>query len=158
MLVYMPLLIPLLAMLPDAGGPIIAFAAFGVAGLIILPVIVIAESIVMALMKWGTFGRCLVDAIIMNLVSSLFGLIGLCGLVFYYRGPQLAVPTEIGWLLFLLLTWAISVAIEAVVLLLLKRHPRRQTWLTALASNTASYALLLVVALVFLTSQGGLGL
>jgi hypothetical protein len=155
MQVFTPQLVYLNSILMDAGGPVIAIAAFGVAGLIILPVIFIVEAIVMVLMKWGTFGRSLLDAVIMNVVSTLFGLIGVCG--FLFNGPQLALPSGLaGGILFVLVTWAISVGIEGAVLSLLKRHPRRQTWLTALAANTTSYALLLV--LVILVSQGTIGL
>ena len=137
----------------DAGGPLLLVAAFGAVGLVLLPAIFIVEAIVMALMKWGTFWRSLLDAIIMNLASTLLGLIGVCGLL--YNTPNLNLVSGI---LFVLVTWAVSVVVEGAVLTLLKRHARRQTWLTALAANTASYALLLVVALVFVFSQGGGGI
>jgi len=43
-------------------------------------------------------------------------------------------------------TWALSVAIEGGVLVLMKRDGGRQNWMAALAANTASYLLLLSIS------------
>jgi len=42
-------------------------------------------------------------------------------------------------------TWALSVAIEGGVLVLMNRDVGRQNWTASLAANTASYLLLFVM-------------
>jgi len=44
-----------------------------------------------------------------------------------------------------LATWALSVAIEGGVLVLMNRDVGRQNWTASLAANTASYLLLFVM-------------
>lgn len=135
----------------DAGGPLLLVIVFGGVGLLLLPLLFIIEGAALLALKWGSAKRCLLDAIYMNLASTLLGSFAVCGLLF--NTPQLDTR---GTLLFILITWAISVLVEGTILALLKRHPPRKTWLTALAANTISYALL--VLLVVLADRGGLQL
>jgi hypothetical protein len=139
------------AALPDAGGPLLLVGIFGVIGLAILPVIFVVEAVVMLLMKWGSVGRTLLDALIINVASSLLGMLAACG--FLFNAASMNVPEVLA---FLVITWAISVVVEGVVLTLLKRHPRRKTWITVLVANTVSYVLML--ALFLILNQNGLGL
>jgi hypothetical protein len=90
-----------------------------------------------------------VDALLINVASALAGValyyVGTPqdvytrydpregGRVYETRAP--IIPTPLAFVL----AWALSVAIEGGVLLLLKRHPRAQTWRAALAINVASY-------------------
>ncbi len=73
----------------------------------------------------------------MNLPSTLagFGLLWLFGF---------SILNRLGiWLI--LTTWALSVAIEGVVLVLMNRDGGRQNWIAALVANCASYVLLFVM-------------
>jgi hypothetical protein len=135
--------------LMDTGGPLLLVIVFGGIGLALLPVLFIVEGLAMFALKWGSAKRCLLDAVYMNLASTLLGLFAACGLL----SNMLHLDTQ-GSLLFILITWTISVVVEGAILALLKRHPPRQTWLTAMAVNTISYALL--VLLVVLADRGGL--
>jgi len=118
----------------DVGGPIIFAALGGVAYLALF----LIESIVLRLLKWGTFWRSLLASLLMNLPSTLVGycLVGLTG---FSRLNRLGI-----WLI--PATWALSVAIEGGVLVLMKRDGGRQNWMAALAANTASYLLLLSIS------------
>ena len=134
-----------------AVAPIILFAGF-ITGMMAFVPIVLIESLVFWRLKWGSFGRSLADSALINVASTF------CGLVLFIvftltafqciRFPVDAeghLGTECSWLvpplLGLVALWALTVAIEGGVLLLLKRHTSRQTWIAALAGNVASYAL-----------------
>ena len=119
------------SVLADVGGPIL-FAGFGIVAYLALSLL---ESIVLRLLKWGTFWRSLLASLLMNLPSTLVGF-WLISVVEFSRLNRLQ---------FLLIpaAWALSVAIEGGVLLLMKRDGGRQNWMAALAANTASYLLLL---------------
>ena len=95
------------------------------------------ESIVLKLLKWGTFWRSLLASLLMNLPSTLagFGLIWLFGLSSLNR---LGI-----WLI--LSTWTLSVAIEGVVLILMNRDGGRENWTASLVANTASYLLIFII-------------
>jgi hypothetical protein len=119
------------SVLADVGGPIL-FAGFGVVAYLALSLL---ESIVLRLLKWGTFWRSLLASLLMNLPSTLVGflLIWLAGF-----------PNRLDYWLFIIpAAWALSVVIEGGVLGLMKRDGGRQNWIAALAANTASYLLLL---------------
>jgi len=119
------------SVLADVGGPIL-FAGFGIVAYLALSLL---ESIVLRLLKWGTFWRSLLASLLMNLPSTLVGfcLIWLAGFLRLNRLGILLIPVA----------WALSVAIEGGVLVLMKRDGGRQNWMAALAANTASYLLLL---------------
>jgi hypothetical protein len=134
----------------------LAIFLFGiVAGVILVFVIALIEAIVLRLLGWASFGRSLIDAFVMNLASTLVGLVlnvvaadayQSCG----YdpaRGGRFCDFLISPWSL-LVIAGLLSVLVEAGVLFLLRRRPARQTWLAALACNIASYALigLLMVA------------
>ena len=122
------------SVLADVGGPIL-FAGFGIVAYLALSLL---ESIVLRLLKWGTFWRSLLASLLMNLPSTLVGF-WLISVVEFSRLNRLQ---------FLLIpaAWALSVAIEGGVLLLMKRDGGRQNWMAALAANTASYLLLLSIS------------
>jgi hypothetical protein len=121
------------SVLADAGAPIL-FAGFGIVAYL---VIFLIESIVLRLLKWGTFRRSLLVSLLMNLPSTLVGFL-LIWLAGFSRLNRLG-----GWLV--LPTWALSVAIEGGVLVLMNREGGRQNWTASLAANTASYVLLFVM-------------
>lgn len=115
---------------------VIGWAGF----LAVSPVIVLAEAIVLRLLGWGTFGRSLLDAFLVNLAS---GLVGGCALA-----AGLSLQANAALWLGLLAAFVVSVAIEGGGLWLLRRRPAGETWRAALAANLVSYAgLALVLAL-----------
>src|SRR5262245_38182539 len=142
-----------------AVAPIILFAGF-LTGIKAFVPIVLIEALVLWRLKWGSFGRSLAESALINVASTF------CGLVLFVvftltafqciRFPFDAeghLATKRSWLvpplLGLVAIWALTVAIEGGVLLLLKRHTSRQTWIAALAGNVASYALVgLAVAIL----------
>lgn len=105
----------------------------GVNLIVVLAIIIVIEAAVLRLMKWRGVGLCLLDSTLMNLASAVVGL--------------LIAGARLGWL-GLLVAFALSVVIEGAVLLLLKRHPARRTWLASLAANAASYAVLLAIVIL----------
>jgi hypothetical protein len=124
------------SVLADVGGPIL-FAGFGIVAYLVLSLL---ESIVLRLLKWGTYWRSLLASLLMNLPSTLVGFL-LIWLVEFPRLNRLGI-----WLI--LAAWALSVAIEGGVLVLMKRDGGRQNWVAALAANTASYLLLSIPRLL----------
>jgi hypothetical protein len=141
-----------------AVGPIILFGGLTLGLVVFLP-IVLVESLVLWRLSWGSFRRSLGDSAIVNLASTLVGLV-LFALFVQTAFQCVRVPAgdgqhtvnSCGWvvppLLGLVALWALSVAIEGGVLLLLKRHAPRQTWIAALAVNAVSYLLLGLLLLV----------
>lgn len=114
-----------------AFGP--AVAVVGIfAALVALLLIGVGEAIVLVIVRWDGFGKCLVDSLLMNLVSGIVGLLAKPWL------SSFATPL-------ILLMFALSVVIEAVVLMLRRRHPPARTWLAALAANAASYAVIFLL-------------
>jgi len=103
--------------LADVGGPIL-FAGFGIVAYLALSLL---ESIVLRLLKWGTFRRSLLASLLMNLPSTLVGFLLIWQVEF----------SRLNRLQFLLIpaAWALSVAIEGGVLVLMKRDGGRQNWM-----------------------------
>jgi hypothetical protein len=139
-------------------GPTILFGGLAVGLAVFLPILIV-EALALWRLKWGTFGRSLLDALLANFVSAIFGLAFFT--VFYAVSFQCQrIPTDDGqhsiqscdWtispILWFVVMIALSLAIEGGVLALLKRHPSRQTWVAALVANAASYLLLGVLAVL----------
>ena len=114
-------------------------AGFGIVAYLALSLL---ESIVLRLLKWGTFWRSLLASLLMNLPSTLVGfwLIWLAG---FSRTYTEETPLNRLGIWLIPAAWALSVAIEGGVLVLMKRDGGRQNWVASLAANTASYLLLL---------------
>lgn len=120
----------------DVTGPGLAIAALAltvgaIATLFFL--IVLVESVVLQVMRWGNFRGALLASFLMNLASSLAGI------------TLLFLLPRFGWL-GLGLAWALSVLIEGLALIGLRRNEQRLNWLASLAANTASYLILLAPA------------
>ena len=139
-------------------GPTILFGGLAF-GLILFVPILIIEALALWGLKWGSFGRTLVDALLANVASAIFGLVFFT--VFFSVSFQCRrVPTADGqhsvqscdWTIspavWFIAMAALSILIEGGVLLLLRRHPARRTWRSAVLENVASYVLLAVLALV----------
>ena len=102
-----------------------AFVAYIVGAFVI---IVVVETIILRLLGWGTFRRSFVDALMMNLVTTLIGAVGL------FVMPILVVLLPAALVL--------SILIEGLILMRRrKEHSSRKIWLTSIVANIASYAL-----------------
>ncbi len=132
----------------DAAGP-----ALLVGGLLFflvgIAIVVVVEAGVLAMMRWASFGSSLLDSLVMNVVSLLAGIglaIGLGTLVERQNGAiELDLPDVAAYALFIALALLVSVVVEALVLLLVRRRGAR-TWTAVLVANLASYAI--VVGLI----------
>ncbi len=112
-----------------AGG--IFFAVFSIGTLVI-------ETLALWLLKWNSFGRSLLAAFLMNLVSTVFGFV-LFGLSIF----------GVNFYVIFLLGFFLSVLIEGGVLMLMKKGAARQNWIASLVANAASYGFLAVALLVY---------
>jgi hypothetical protein len=111
----------------------LAFVA-GVSAIVVFLPVLIAETLVLWLLRWSSLSRSAIDALIMNIASTLVG----AGLVYVVYELDTLLQT----LLALLIAWVLSTLIEAVVLWFLRRQPFRRTWLVTGVANAASYLLL----------------
>lgn len=117
----------------DVAGPGVVFLAAGMGMLalcVLTALIVVLEALVMLLLKWGTFWRCLLASFVMNLATTLIG----GGLMFLVWNIYLALVVD----------FLLSVLIEGGVLMLFSRGTARTNWVAALAANAASYLLILL--------------
>ena len=141
-----------------AVGPTILFGGLGL-GLITFIPILIVEALALWGLKWGSFGRALLDALLANAASAIFGLVFFtlfyslsfrCQFIPYDSGPDAGQSCDwaVSPILWFIAMVALSILIEGGVLALLKRHPPRKTWTSAIAANLASYVLLGLLALV----------
>lgn len=122
----------------DVAGPgLVGF--IGWAGFLALsPLIVLAEAVVLRLLAWGALMKCLLDAFLMNLASTLLGACIVAAGLLFADPAALWLGLGVGFVL--------SVLLEGGVLLLLKRHPWRRALAATLAANLVSYAGLAVLA------------
>ena len=129
----------------DAAGPIL-FVAFGlVAVAAAYVVIVVVETMVLAAMRWASFGRTLADVLLMNVISWAIGFgilmwIGFGGVLGGDDQPLLLVTLAVAFVA--------SVVSEALFRMLMRRQPRPRTWSAALFANLASYAALAIAVFV----------
>ncbi|MDY7012438.1 MAG: hypothetical protein SVX43_02350 [Cyanobacteriota bacterium] len=110
-------------------------------------IVIFCETLVLWGLRWGSWMRSFLDAILSNVTSAVFGL------VFSYmilRGPGrilenwdwTAVPFRQP-VISVLVYWALSVAIEGSVLGLLRQKTLERTFSVAAIANTISYAILM---------------
>jgi hypothetical protein len=112
-----------------AGGSILALCIFTI-------LIALVEAVALTLLRWGAFKRSGLVALVMNIVSSIVG------------GTLLVLmPTQS--LLWIILSFVLSVLIEGGILMLFKRGAARQNWTAALVANLASYIILIAPAYYF---------
>ena len=121
------------AVLIDLAGPSLPVVVIGL--LVLFLGIPLIEAVVYMAFKWGNFKRSYKDAFLVNLITTLVGFGLLVVQPNLQRGNVLSQPSG-----FLGVAFVLSVLIEGAVLLRLKRHPARRTWLVAIVSNVVSYA------------------
>jgi hypothetical protein len=127
--------------LPDVAAPglVLAQLALTIGFLVLLfSLIVLVESVVLQVLRWGSFKRSLRGSFWMNLASTLVGFLVL------WLVPRLGF---IG----LLIAWAVSVLIEWAILARSRPGEKRYTLNLALSANLVSYLLLILPA--YLSSQ-----
>jgi len=120
----------------DVGGVLVGI---GVGLIILTPIIGIIEAVVMFLLKWDKFWRSLWVSLLMNAISTIFG-IGSVVVGFLFSDLSL-------WLQ-VILAFLLSLLLEGGVLMLMKRNATRLNWLTSLYTNIASYLLVIVPLLL----------
>ena len=121
----------------DVGGPglFIVVLGMGALGLCVgLVIITLAEALVMRFLKWGSLMGSLGASLLMNIVTTIFGLF--LGWMFSQ------------WLWFALaISYFLSIAIEGGVLMLIKPKQTRLNWIAAFVANSISYTLLIIIVL-----------
>jgi len=124
----------------DAAGPLV-MVGLSCSLLIILTLIISTlESVVMFLLKWGRFSRSLWASLLMNIASTMFGLVALAFLDVLIGDSNLV----------LAIAFLLSVLIEGGVLMLMKRGATRQNWIASLTANLASYLFIILPLFVLL--------
>ena len=110
-------------------------------GLIIATLIIsVIESLVMFLLKWDRFGRSLWASLLMNVISTIFGICGVYSMIF---DPLAFFTDMLSWLA-ISFAFLLSVLIEGGILMLIKRHATGLNWKVSLIANIASYLLIIL--------------
>ena len=95
------------------------------------------EAVVLLLLKWDKFGRSLWVSLLMNGISTVFGIgSATAGTFGIFTNSSIWVAVIIAFLL--------SVFLEGVVLIVVKRGETRRNWLVSLTANCASYVLIIL--------------
>jgi hypothetical protein len=126
---------------PDIAAPGLVLGQLALtAGFLVLlfSLIVLVESVVLQVSRWGSFKRSLRGSFWMNLASTLAGFL------------LLSLVPRLGFL-GLLIAWTISVLIEWAVLARFQPGQKRYTFSLAASANLVSYLLLILPA--YLSSQ-----
>ncbi len=118
---------------PDTGAPVLLLGLGLALFILVVLLIVVIESAVLQLLRWGEFRNSLKGAFWMNLASSLVGFVFLVMVPGFGRWP-------------LLLGWALTVVIEALVLARLKPEAGRHNWLASAVANLVSYLVVILPA------------
>ena len=95
---------------------------------LLLAAVVVIEALLLWLFRWGSPGRSALASFVMNAVSALVGAL-----------LDLRMPDA------LVYGFLLSVPIEAAVLVLFDRQRKLRSFVSALGTNVASYALLIGV-------------
>lgn len=103
---------------------------------IILLLIALVEGVILTLLKWNPFRACLVVSLVMNIVA---GIINGALLVLLQRFPLVWLPVS----------FVLSLIIDVFILTYFKRQAFRQNGLFALLANLAGYVLLILPAYYF---------
>jgi len=126
---------------PDVAAPGLVLGQLALtAGFLVLlfSLIVLVESVVLQVLRWGSFKRSLRGSFWMNLASTLVGFF------------VLSLVPRLGFL-GLLVAWMLSVLIEWAVLARFQPGQKRYMVSLALSANLVSYLLLILPA--YLSSQ-----
>jgi hypothetical protein len=106
----------------------------GVSVLVVFLPVLIVETIVLWWLRWARLGRAALDALVMNVASTVVG----ATLVF----AVYELDTLLSVLLGLLTAWGLSTMIEGGVLWLMRREAMRRIMFVSAIANAASYLIL----------------
>lgn len=110
---------------------------FGILALVIVDLLVaLIEGVTLTLLNWNQFRTCLLVSLIMNTIS---GIITGPLLILLQRTPLIWLP----------LSFILSLLIDTFILTYFKRHALRRNSLLALLANLAGYILLILPAYYF---------
>lgn len=131
-----PMLLP-----ADIAAPPVAFV-LGVAVVFLLVPIIVVETIVLRVLRWGGLGISFLAALAMNVASSAVG-------VLLLNLPERAfvLDATAATFLSLLIAWALSTLMEGGIMQAFGRSALRRTFGIAAVANVASYTLLVVFVL-----------
>lgn len=123
---------------------------------LILAFVILSEAGVLYWLDWRPFGRSLLASVVMNVTSTLFGVV-LASLFppninFIDSRGTVYSADGVFTLFFLLLAYLLSVMVEGGVLILLKPRPGERLWQICWNANTLSYALVVLPLLLLLWS------
>ena len=106
------------------------------AATIAMTVAIASETVVLLLMHWAGFWRCVRDALIANLASGIVGIV----LSLLFASPLLGLESP--WPI-VIVSLILSVVIEGAILRWLgPQQPSQRPWVAALVMNLVSYGLL----------------
>jgi hypothetical protein len=129
----------ILALLPAISGPLAAYILliFGFLALLVIDVIIaLVEGTVLILLRWNPSRACLLAALVMNLIT---GILNGVLLILLQRAPLVWLPVS----------FMISLLVDAFMLTYFKREQLRQNSLYAVLVNLASYVLIILPAYYF---------
>jgi len=129
----------LLTFLPAITGPAAPYLLliFGFLALVIVDLLIaLVEGVALTLLRWNPFRACLTVSLIMNIIT---GIINGILLILLQRNPLVWLPVS----------FVISLLIDDFILCYMKRGAFRQNSLFALAANLASYIVLILPAYYF---------
>ena len=114
-----------------------ALVTVGVGLTISTLLISVIEAVVLFLLKWNKFGWCLLVSLLVNVISTIFGISSaMVGSFGFFSNSSI-------WLA-VVIAFVLSVLIEGLLLMLVKRGETRQNWLVSLIANSTSYLLIIM--------------
>jgi hypothetical protein len=130
--------------LSDAGLVILGYLIL-LLYLVAFVLVVLLEAVVLAKLKWNTFKRSLLDSFLVNLATTIVGLI-LASVFSYPFWDQFSYT--LGMILSVVLLWGLSVLIEGGLLFVIGRKTLAKAYRAALFINISSYILLALLRLI----------
>jgi hypothetical protein len=114
-----------------------ALVTVGVGLIISTLLISLIEAAVMFLLKWDKFGKCLWVSLLVNVISTVFGIGGaMVGSYGFFTNTSIWLAVVIAFIL--------SVLIEGLLLMLVKRGETRLNWFVSLVANGVSYLFIIL--------------
>ncbi len=129
----------------DVAGPgLLAALGVGAAGVVLASaLIVLVEGLILRFMGWGPFGRALLSALFMNLLSGVAGLL------------YAPLALQINGIVWVIGAYILSILIEGGVLALHRKAPFGRALWPVLVANTVTY---FPIAALLLLGLAGLGI
>lgn len=133
--------------LADVGiGPVFFLVGVLWGGMVFLLVVAV-ETVVLQRLKWGSLLRSLRDALIINIGSTMLGILMVIFLLIPGATLWSNIPIYTQEIILLFVSLALTIAAEAGLLHLLRSDPETSIWRAAAIINVVSYGLLLLLLL-----------